>query len=273
MSTAFQSAPNLPEKKYGPDPIDNTVSLTDYGVNYIDNYETVTSIPQENLNYLNSLGDIEVTSMKGFLKNMPALTTLEGLNWSKLNTANCLNFSEMFYYDDALTEIDLTGLNTSSVIYFNSTFARTSITSIDLSKIDLTNVQDIRLMFYYTKLISIDLSKETTGLTAPTNMMSTFAGCSDLVSINMSGVDTSKVYMYHLTFNGCEKLTTLTLDNNILDFSSVSATDKTHSMFNKVRLTTPIHLTNYPYTEDDLENVIGGIEGITWIVDSYQDAA
>lgn len=80
-----------------------------------------------------------------------------------------------------------------------------------------------RLMFNCSQLLSVDLQGMNTQNV--TNMKSVFAGCSSLISLDLSSFDTSKVTSMNQMFNNCRALTTLNLSgfnaNNAMDMSAM----------------------------------------------------
>lgn len=94
-----------------------------------------------------------------------------------------------------LTELDLSGLDTSNVIQMCNMFYNcTSLTEVDLRGLDISSVTDMDYMFY---------------------------NCSNLTEIDLRGLDISNVTRMEGMFKNCENLVTV---NGILDFSNVGRT-------------------------------------------------
>ena len=129
-----------------------------------------------------------------------------------------------------LTDIDLSGFNTSRVLSMVGLFrACSSLTSIDFSSFDTSKVLDMHEMFYdCTSLQSLDLSSFDTSNVGDGmgDMAHMFGNCSSLTSIDLSSFDTSKVEDMRYMFEGCSRLTSLDLSS-----FDVSNTTEMGSMF------------------------------------------
>lgn len=105
----------------------------------------------------------------------------------------------------------------------------------------------------------------------PTNMNMAFSGCNTLVTLDLSKLDTSNVTNYMLIFNSLPALTTVSgyLDMDKVDYSS------SYLMFNGCPNLRGVHLKNVHASiyggADHIAEVIGGSEGVTWIIDNYAD--
>ena len=116
--------------------------------------------------------------------------------------------SYMFTFAESrVTNIDLSGLNSSKVTRMDSMFASMSqLTQIDLSTLDTHNVTTFWRMFTgCTSLRSVDLSMlDTQNVTLFAYM---FKGCTSLRTVNMSNIDTSSATQFHYMFEDCSSLT------------------------------------------------------------------
>lgn len=118
---------------------------------------------------------------------------LETIDISKADTTRVTNMEGMFYrggmniYSQAkVTEINVSGINTSYVTNMKKMFGSTDVTSIDVSSFDTSNV---------------------------TNMEDMFSGCDSLTSLDLASFDTSKVTRMGGMFAHCENLTELDLSS------------------------------------------------------------
>ena len=143
------------------------------------------------------------------------LTRLWAVNMSAGTSMYCA-----FRYQTALEELDLRGLDTSSVTNMQSTFnSCSSLTSLDVSSWDTSSVTNMQYTFdNCSSLTSLDVSSWDTS--SVTNMQSTFYNCSSLTSLDVSSWDTSSVTTLYGTFNSCSSLTSL--DVSSWDTSSVT---------------------------------------------------
>ncbi|EAC5532121.1 BspA family leucine-rich repeat surface protein [Listeria monocytogenes] len=135
----------------------------------------------------------------------PSLLTTEGM------FKNCSN----------LTELDLSGLDTSAVTtmwdMFNSCRA---LEELDVSHFDTSSVTNMSYMFYDNRNLEVlDVSNLDTG--SVTNMYAMFEDCTSLEELDVSNFDTSSVTDMYRVFNGCEKLKKLDVSN--FDTSSATA--------------------------------------------------
>ena len=136
------------------------------------------------------------------------------------------NSGSMFRECNAVTSLDLSGIDTSKVtdmfaIFYNCK----SLTSLDVSSFNTSNVTNMVSMFGSCKaLTSLDLSGFDTSNV--TTMNSMFYGCSGLTSLDISNFDTSKVTTMYDMFNGCNALTSLDLSG----FDTINVTTM-NSMF------------------------------------------
>ncbi|TYT87874.1 BspA family leucine-rich repeat surface protein [Listeria monocytogenes] len=140
----------------------------------------------------------------------PSLLTTEGM------FKNCSN----------LTELDLSGLDTSAVTTMRDMFYSCSaLEELDVSHFDTSSVTNMSYLFYDNeKLEKLDVSNFDTSLV--TNMYAMFANCTSLEELDVSHFDTSSVTDMYRVFNGCEKLKKLDVSN----FDTSSVTDMA-SMF------------------------------------------
>ena len=132
--------------------------------------------------------------------------------------------SYMFFDFTNLADIDLSGLDTRSVINMQGMFRNTGLTSLDLSSFDTENVTDMSGMFYDVKnLTNLDLTHLNTSNV--TDMHYMFTNMSGLTSLNLSHMNTSKVTNMTGMFWGVKNLPTLDLSKfdtrNVTDMSNM----------------------------------------------------
>ena len=165
------------------------VDLSYYRSN-IPNYEIITEIPQENLDYLNS--GLIATNMIYMFGECNNLKTIPKLN---IDTSQCVNMEYMFSTCQALTTLDLSNFNTSNVTDMGYMFCRCeSLTSLDLSNFDTSKVTDMFEMFYNCKAL-----KHIEGI-----------------------IDMKSCTNYRLMFGNCSKLSGVKIKNPPADFESAT---------------------------------------------------
>jgi len=121
-----------------------------------------------------------------------------------------LNYDSSYMFLDFtnLADIDLSGLDTRSVINMQGMFRNTGLTSLDLSSFDTENVTDMSGMFWGVKnLPTLDLSKFDTRNV--TDMSQMFFQAEKLTNLDLSSFDTSKVTTMFDMFNSMRSLTNL----------------------------------------------------------------
>lgn len=145
-----------------------------------------------------------------------------------------LNYDSSYMFLDFtnLADIDLSGLDTRSVINMQGMFRNTGLTSLDLSSFDTKNVTDMSGMFYDVKnLTNLDLTHLNTSNV--TDMHYMFTNMSSLTSLNLSHINTSKVTNMTGMFWGVKNLPTLDLSK----FDTRNVTDMSQMFFQAEKLT------------------------------------
>lgn len=163
---------------------------------WMDDYTSIT-----NVKFLNTVSPINTSS---WFEECHYLTTIDLTN---LDTSSVIDMSNMFSNCSVLTTIiGLENLDTSSAKYMAGMFQECdSMISINVSGLDTENVIDMSNMFHVGGYSS-DLS-EIKGLnmldtSKVMDMSNMFSGCSRLTSIDVSGFDTSKVMNMSEMFSG-----------------------------------------------------------------------
>ncbi|EPS2851616.1 BspA family leucine-rich repeat surface protein [Listeria monocytogenes] len=136
-------------------------------------------------------------------------------------TAPSLRTTEyMFGYTHKLTELDVSGLDTSAVTNMNCMFNYCSVLEeLDVSNFDTSSVTTMRDMFGSSgKLEKLDVSNFDTS--SVTNMQAMFANCTSLEELDVSNFDTNSVTTMAYMFQNCTSLEELDVSN--FDTSSVT---------------------------------------------------
>ncbi|HAA6541189.1 TPA_asm: BspA family leucine-rich repeat surface protein, partial [Listeria monocytogenes] len=198
------------------------------------------------------------------------------------NSQSLTNTKQMFFMAKNLSELDLSGLNTSfvttmermfegcenlkilnlsnfdfdtsSVINMDYMFAGcTNLEELDVSKFDTSSVTNMQMMFQYCKsLEKLNLSSFDTS--SVTRMNSMFEGCTSFEELDLSSFDTSSVGNMQVMFHGCTNLKVLYLDK----FDDNITTTK-NNMFKDTPLLSYLRFS-HRFTE--LENI--GLENTNW---------
>ena len=150
--------------------------------------------------------------LTGLAKWFYGCTALTELDLSNLNTVNVTNMQSMFYNCKGLTELDVSHLSTGNVTNMQSMFnSCSSLTELDVSGFDTGNVTNMASMFYGCKgLTELDVSGFNTGQV--TTMNSMFSSCTNLQTITFgSQFTTANVTDMGYMFSGSSALTELDL--------------------------------------------------------------
>ncbi|EHF2869586.1 BspA family leucine-rich repeat surface protein [Listeria monocytogenes] len=136
-------------------------------------------------------------------------------------TAPSLRTTEyMFGYTHKLTELDVSGLDTSAVTNMNCMFNYCSVLEeLDVSNFDTSSVTTMRDMFGSSgKLEKLDVSNFDTS--SVTSMLAMFQNCTSLEELDVSNFDTNSVTTMSGMFQNCNSLEELDVSN--FDTSSVT---------------------------------------------------
>ncbi|ECW8666629.1 BspA family leucine-rich repeat surface protein, partial [Listeria monocytogenes] len=119
----------------------------------------------------------------------------------------------MFYNATKLTELDVSGLDTSAVTNMYNMFNRCSaLEELDVSHFDTSSVTNMTSMFQNTFLIrELDVSNFDTS--SVTTMQSMFDECNSLEILDVSNWDTSSVTNMGSMFRQCTSLKELAVSN------------------------------------------------------------
>lgn len=193
-----------------------------------------------NLEYINVTG-LKFRSARGFLANASKLTTIDGLN--TLDLSNCIDMSYMFTHCTSLSEVNVSGWDTSKVTSTaNMFYGCTNLTSIiGMGNLDLSSCTDMGLMFYScTSIETID----TTKWNCKNNNNGVFQGCSSLKKvIGVENLVNSKWTNCNSLFRGCSSLTSI--DTSNWDLSNVNNVE---SLFQQCNSLTSLDLSRFNFT-------------------------
>ena len=137
--------------------------------------------------------------------------------------AGCKSMRGMFFHDQFITELDISGWDTSSVTDMRAMFCFcSSLQELDLAPLDTSSVTDMSAMFSRCESMEkLDLSGFDTS--SVTDMSDLFFQSWDLKEVDLSSFDTSRVTNMSSAFYGCESLKELDLSS----FDTSSVTDST----------------------------------------------
>ena len=206
------------------------VSLFNYCARNIADYQTMTEIPQENLNYLNS--GLGATSIGMMFSNCHKLKSIPNLD---INTTDYLEDGNLsFIFSDCydLESLDISWIDFSKVTSCYNAFSQSgSLTNTRfLDGKDFSNCTDFERMFqcdlykYETGRSEISLKEiDLSGTTGIGNSEFDFHSFSyyndDLEYVNLSTVNFANCIDIDAAFNFCSKLKRI---DGVLDFSKIT---------------------------------------------------
>ena len=169
-------------------------------------------------------------------------TWLTQLDMTGFDTSKVTDMSNMFKWCSKIKKLDLKKRDTSNVTDMSSMFHGCSgLTWLDVSKFNTSKVTNMSSMFNWcnnSKFTTLDVSKFNTSNV--TNMSSMFNWCSKLTGLDLSKFDTSKVTSMEKMFNNCKWLKNLNLNN----FNTNNVTTM-QSMFNWCSNIIELDLSNF----------------------------
>lgn len=176
------------------------------------------------------------------------ITRADGSTYTAWDVSKVENFERMFFGDDSITAIDVSGWDTGSGIYFGQMFTYTGVSELAVGHWDMTNatqtygmfanctnlksidvatktitrpngtqytawnvgkITNMQQMFEETGIQSIDLSTWTNSVVTDTEAM--FQFCYNLTEVNIDGWNLSNVTNSYTMFRWCSALEELTI--------------------------------------------------------------
>lgn len=169
---------------------------------------------------------------------------LSEIDLTGLDTSQVTTMRGMFAWCWNLEELDVSGLDFSAATTMREMFLGCNgLTSLDLSALDLSGITDMRYMFERCHQLKSILLPET-GFSSVQNMNGMFADCFALESLDMSAFDTSNVTSMRALFYRCSSLPELDLSR--WNTSNVTAMDY---MFAECSSLTSLNLKNFDTTK------------------------
>ncbi|EAG6111584.1 BspA family leucine-rich repeat surface protein [Listeria monocytogenes] len=179
-----------------------------------------------------------------FLTNIKRMfascSKISELDVSGLNTSSVTDMEYVFAGPVVLEKLDVSHFDTSSVTNMRGMFAGCrSLEELDVSHFDTSSVTNMNYMFQYCELLEkLDVSHFDTS--SVTNMHYMFGGCNSLEALDVSHFDTSSVTTMETMFAGCNSLEALDVSN----FNTSSVTNM-KTMFNGCNSLEELDLSNF----------------------------
>ncbi|MGU3956354.1 BspA family leucine-rich repeat surface protein [Listeria monocytogenes] len=179
-----------------------------------------------------------------FLTNIKRMfascSKISELDVSGLNTSSVTDMEYVFAGPVVLEKLDVSNFDTSSVTNMRGMFAGCrSLEELDVSHFDTSSVTNMNYMFQYCELLEkLDVSHFDTS--SVTNMHYMFGCCNSLEALDVSHFDTSSVTTMETMFAGCNSLEALDVSN----FNTSSVTNM-KTMFNGCNSLEELDLSNF----------------------------
>ncbi|EAF4580332.1 BspA family leucine-rich repeat surface protein [Listeria monocytogenes] len=176
-------------------------------------------------------------TMESMFENSYNLTELDV---SGLDTSAVTNMKNMFYKCSVLKELDLSNWDTSAVNNMNSMFGYCeSLEKLNVSNFDTSSVNDMHYMFRDCKALEkLDVSDFDTS--SVTTMYGMFVNSTSLKELDVSNFNTSSVTTMQGMFAACNSLEELDVSN--FDTSSVT---NMYSMFADCELLEKLDVSHF----------------------------
>ena len=157
----------------------------------------------------------KVTDMAYVFGSCTGITSLDVANW---DTSSVYHASGIFYACQSLTELNVANWNLGQAVYMYQMFYDcTGLTSLNAAQWNTSRAESMWGMFYNCRsLTSLNLSEwDVSHVDAMSNSQGygMFRNCSNLVSLDISGWDTRSLRTKAHMFDGCDKLSEITLGN------------------------------------------------------------
>ncbi|PDF05811.1 BspA family leucine-rich repeat surface protein [Listeria monocytogenes] len=199
-------------------------------------------------------------TMESMFENSYNLTELDV---SGLDTSAVTNMKNMFYKCSVLKELDLSNWDTSAVNNMNSMFGYCeSLEKLNVSNFDTSSVNDMHYMFRDCKALEkLDVSDFDTS--SVTTMYGMFVNSTSLKELDVSNFNTSSVTKMHGMFSNCKSLEKLDVSN--FDTSLVT---NMQGMFQNCTALKSLYLDNFT-TAKTMTDMFTGTTSLTYLFVSH----
>ncbi|PDE52553.1 BspA family leucine-rich repeat surface protein [Listeria monocytogenes] len=231
-----------------------------------------SSIPSAWKSYLSNIKHIEIeeATLTGsfetyFKSKIGGFLALESVRIERSNLSGVTSFREAFF-NPILQKViirDNDYPTVPSLLTMESMFENSyNLTELDVSGLDTSAVTNMKNMFYKCSVLKeLDLSNWDTS--AVNNMNSMFGYCESLEKLNVSNFDTSSVTDMHTMFNNCKSLEKLDVSN--FDTSLVT---NMQGMFQNCTALKSLYLDNFT-TAKTMTDMFTGTTSLTYLFVSH----
>ncbi|EAD1421153.1 BspA family leucine-rich repeat surface protein [Listeria monocytogenes] len=209
-----------------------------------------------------------------FLTNIKRMfascSKISELDVSGLNTSSVTDMEYVFAGPVGLEKLDVSNFDTSSVTNMRGMFGGCrSLEELDVSHFDTSSVTNMNYMFQYCELLEkLDVSHFDTS--SVTDMHYMFGGCTSLEALDVSNFDTSSVTTMETMFAGCASLEELDISN----FNTSSVTNM-KTMFHGCTSLEELDLSNFDTSSvTKMNNIFENCTALKSLyLDNFTDAA
>ncbi|EQA5507817.1 BspA family leucine-rich repeat surface protein [Listeria monocytogenes] len=205
----------------------------------------------------------ETLSLTDISRMVTLCRKLSELDVSGLNTSSVTNMYAAFSNTNSLKELDISNFDTSSVTNMQQMFYGSyNLEELDLSNFDTSSVTNMHLMFGGCKSLE-ELDVSTFDTSSVTNMRGVFAECNSLGELDLSTFDTSSATTMQIMFYDCTSLEEL--DLSTFDTSSVTNMDR---MFQECTALKSLYLDNFT-DAPSMTDMFKGTTSLTYLFASH----
>ncbi|MBR0490810.1 MAG: BspA family leucine-rich repeat surface protein [Clostridia bacterium] len=184
-------------------------------------FEKSDTIASLDLSYFSTKNVVDMQKMFQDAKGITSLTFGNGFD-----TANVTNMSNMFYGCTSLASINFgNSFNTRSVQNFSNMFRNTALTSLDLSNFDTSSVTSMNRMFAESGSLTNITFGENFSASSVTDFYGMFGACSGLTVLDLLNFSTSSATDMGVMFSGCSNLRTIYASDGFVTDSVTSSSN------------------------------------------------
>ena len=161
-----------------------------------------------------NLFQIKTSELLDMSKMFYSCSKLESLDLSYFDTSKVTSLSDLFRSCSVIKEINLTNFKTSSVVTVNKIFnSCDKILSLDLSSFDLSNVINAGSMFEACNALREIKFSQLYKMSKVNTTESMFRNCKNLISLDLSFIDSPNIKLINYMFGNCNNLKYLNMPN------------------------------------------------------------
>ena len=166
-----------------------------------------------------------------------------------IDTTGVTDFTDMFYSfnnskSDCIKELDLTGYDISKVSDFSYIFNYCKLDYLNISGWDFSSYNSGTNHRMFNRSLIKEINMSNCNFSNVKDLYVFAGGSTELITINMTGCDTSKVTRVQSMFSDCNKLTTIIGEIDASSLSNGFYGDTSNNPFNKCYALETIYIKN-----------------------------